>query len=200
MLLLLSILLIPLIFTFIFLLWLLSLTSPSSRKKNQIELQKREYKIQQSSSTTYYNPTIKNNTQDVKNKENIDYSKFYTKNYVMTPTELNFYRKLKIITDELQLTIFPEVRLESIIKVYNKETSSRNRIKSRSIDFTIVNNNNCKIICCIELDDYSHNRLDRQQRDIFINELFQKVGLKLYRIPVGYYNMEQIEKNIKSGL
>ena len=130
-------------------------------------------------------------------QKNINYSEYYKKDYVMTQTELTFYRKLKEVTDKLELTIFPEVDLERIINVKNNNSASRNRIKSRSIDFTIVNNKNCKIICCIELDDYSHNRIDRKKRDEFINELFESVGLKLFRIKVGYYNMEEIEKYIK---
>ena len=133
-------------------------------------------------------------------QKNISYSEYYKKDYVMTPTELTFYRKLKEITDRLEQTIFPEVDLERIINVKSNNQANRNRIKSRSIDFTIVNNKNCKIICCIELDDYTHNRNDRKQRDEFINELFESVGLKLFRIKVGYYNMEEIEKDIKQIL
>lgn len=130
----------------------------------------------------------------------INYSKYYKRDYVMTQTELIFYRKLKEITDKLELTIFPEVDLERIIKVYNDESAYRNRIKSRCIDYTIVNNKNCKIICCIELDDYTHNRYDRQKRDDFINALFENVGLKLFRVKVGNYNLEEIENNIKEAL
>lgn len=137
---------------------------------------------------------------DIKKENNIDYSKYYTKNYIMTTTELNFYRSLKVITDKLELSIFPQVDLERIIKVYNNDFGYRNRIKSRSIDYTIVNNKNCKIVCCIELDDYYHNKKERIERDIFINNLFKNVGIKLIHIKVGYYNLEQIEKNIKEAL
>ena len=144
-------------------------------------------------------PKEENNNKKAIQK-NISYSEYYKKDYVMTQTELTFYRKLKEVTDKLELTIFPEVDLERIINVKNNNSASRNRIKSRSIDFTIVNNKNCKIVCCIELDDYSHNRNDRKKRDEFINELFESVELKLFRIKVGYYNMEEIEKNIKQIL
>lgn len=144
------------------------------------------------------NNSNNNNGKKLKSEYDINYSKFYKKDFVMTPTELNFYKKLKIITDRLDLTIFPQVDLERIVNVYNNENSYRNRIKSRCIDFTIVTNNNCKIICCIELDDYTHNRPDRQKRDKFINELFQNINLKLYRIKINNYNMLEIEENIKN--
>lgn len=76
---------------------------------------------------------------------NIDYSKYITKNYIMTPTELTFYKELKKVTDKLELSIFPQVDLERIIQVKDNNYKDRNRIKSRSIDYTIVNNKNCRI-------------------------------------------------------
>lgn len=130
-----------------------------------------------------------------KNNTNIDYNKYYKKDYIMTQAELKFYRQLKMITNELNLSIFPQVNLERIINVKNNDNAYRNRIKSRSIDYTIVNNENCKIICCIELDDYSHNYNDRQKRDKFINELFENVNIKLYRYNLNT-NIENIKQNI----
>lgn len=130
-----------------------------------------------------------------------NFSNYIKKDYIMTSTELNFYRNLKIITDEHELTIFPQVDLERIIKVKDNNSKDRNRIKSRSIDYTIVSNTNCKIICCIELDDYTHNYKNRIERDNFINELFSHTGIKLHRIKVNNtYNLEELEKIIKESL
>lgn len=126
----------------------------------------------------------------------INYNNFYRKDYVMTQAELKFYRDLKTITDKYELTIFPQVQLEKIIEVKNNNNAYRNRIKSRTIDYTIVTNKNCKIVCCIELDDYTHNYNNRIKRDEFINKLFSTVETKLFR-----YNFNtdknQIEQNIK---
>lgn len=123
-----------------------------------------------------------------------DLSKYESKQYVMTQTELIFYRELKKITDKLELSIFPQVDLERIIQVIDNNNSDRNRIKSRSIDFTIVNNKNCKIISCIELDDYTHNNAKAKQADSFKDNLFQKVNIPLYRVKVSNtYNLEEIK-------
>lgn len=128
-------------------------------------------------------------------------NKYVTNNYIMTQTELKFYRELKKVTDKLEVTIFPQVNLERIINVKDNNIKDRNRIKSRSIDFSIVNNKNCKIICCIELDDYTHNRNKTKIIDNFKNELFKKVNIPLYRIKVeNNYNLEQIENIIKESL
>lgn len=129
--------------------------------------------------------------------DRIDYNNFTTTNYVMTQTELKFYRELKKVTDKLNTTIFPQVDLERIIKVKDNKPTYRNRIKSRSIDYTIVNNKNCKIICCIELDDYTHNRESSKKNDNFKNELFKAVNIPLYRIKVNnYYNLNELEEQI----
>lgn len=139
-------------------------------------------------------------TEEIKEK-NTNLSNYIKKDYVMTQTELIFYRELKKITDKLELSIFPQVNLERIINVKDNNKIDRNRIKSRSIDYTIVNNKNCKIICCIELDDYTHTYQNRTERDKFINELFDTVRIKLHRIKVSnYYNLEELENKIKESL
>lgn len=136
-----------------------------------------------------------------KENDNIDISKYTTNNYIMTQTELIFYRQLKQITDKLELSIFPQVNLERIIKVSDNNNKDRNKIKSRSIDFSVVNNKNCKIVCCIELDDYSHNRENVKKADTFKDSLFKHVKIPLHRVKVNnYYNLEDIENMIKESL
>lgn len=133
--------------------------------------------------------------------KNEDFSKYVTNNYIMTPTELKFYRELKKVTDKLELTIFSQVNMERIINVSDNNISDRNKIKSRSIDFTIVNNHNCKIICCIELDDYTHNKEKIKKQDEFKNKIFEHVKIPLHRIKVNkYYNIEELENIIKEDL
>lgn len=155
----------------------------------------------------FFYPYIKriiNNPKEISSSEtatNEDFSKYVTNNYIMTPTELKFYRELKKVTDKLELTIFSQVNMERIISVSNNNMSDRNKIKSRSIDFVIVNNNNCKVVCCIELDDYTHNREKTKKTDEFKNKVFEHVKIPLHRTKVnGYYNLEEIENMIKGDL
>ncbi|MCI8352640.1 MAG: DUF2726 domain-containing protein [Clostridia bacterium] len=142
--------------------------------------------------------TKKTDTIILKPNNVTNYSK---KDYIMTQTELKFYRELKTITDKLQLTIFPQVKLDAIVNTKSNKNTARNRIKSKSIDFAIVNNVNCKIVCCIELDDYTHNYKRRIERDNFVNELFSYIGIKLHRIKVSNtYNSIELENMIKESL
>lgn len=141
-----------------------------------------------------------NNENTIENENNItDYSKIYEKNeYLLTSTELKFYKLLKGITDKLELSLFTQVSLYGIVK--NKNFKDFNKIKSKSIDY-VITEKNCKIKLCIELDDKTHNKQKRIERDEFINKLFNDLDIKLLRIPVeSYYNIEKLEQKIKESL
>jgi len=149
----------------------------------------------------YTIPPMHNSSIEQTPETNYFLHNFVTKNYVMTQTELAFYRELKKVTDKLNLIIFPQVALEKIIQVKNKNSADRNRIKARSIDYTIVNNTNCKIVCCIELDDKSHDAAKAKEADRLKDALFKTVNIPLHRIKVGYnYNLEEIENLLKISL
>ena len=136
--------------------------------------------------------SIRENEEKIVTTTNL--SNYKSNGYIMTQTELKFYRELKKVTDKLELTIFPQINLERLIEVADNNLKDRNRIKSRSIDFSIVNNKNCKIVCCIELDDKSHYTKKAIITDNFKNNLFKQVKIPLYRIKVNnYYNLEYLD-------
>lgn len=130
----------------------------------------------------------------------VDNNKVNRKEFVfkinpMTETEKKFIGYLKPITDKNDLIIITQVPLQAIFKTNNQ--SNFNKIKAKTIDFAIVDNNyNYKGF--IELDDYTHNREDRIKRDNFVNELFTSNNLKLKRIKVNKnYDLIDIDNYIK---
>lgn len=143
------------------------------------------------------------------NKQNIEpkkvensinnYKEKYEKvDYLLTRNELKFYRILKQITNKLGYSLFCQVSLYEIVK--SKNYKDFNKIKSKSIDF-VITQENCKILLCIELDDPTHEKSKRIERDNFINKLFEDIEIKLLRIPVqSFYNMEELENKIKESL
>lgn len=141
----------------------------------------------------------KNIIQENNKIENNDYKeKYVKKEYLLTQTELKFYKILKQITDELNLKICPEVALYEIIN--NIDYKDFNKIKSKSIDF-VITEQNLKIKMCIELDDYSHKQEKRIERDNFINDLFNQLNIKILRIPVqNFYNIEELKNKIIESL
>lgn len=129
---------------------------------------------------------------------NNDYSKYFSKKeYLLTPAELKFYYLLKQITDKLGLTLFTQVSMYEIINCNNYKQF--NRIRSKCIDF-VITEKNCKIKCCIELDDNSHNSIKRQKRDLVIDNIFKSANVNLIRIKVqNYYNVNELEDKIKNN-
>lgn len=118
--------------------------------------------------------------------------------YLLTSDGLKFYKLLKPIVNRNELNLFTQVALYEIVKA--KDIKDFNKIKSKSIDF-VITDLNCKIKICIELDDASHLKDSRQKRDIFIETLFNDLGIKLLRIPVqSYYDLTTLEAKIKELL
>lgn len=129
------------------------------------------------------------------NKNKIESNDLKIINSPMTQTEINFINQLETITNKYQLKIIPQIQLQKIFKTNN--IAEFNKIKSKSIDYAIVDNNyNYKLF--IELDDYTHNYNNRIKRDNYINALFESNNLKFLRIKVkNTYNIEELEQKIK---
>lgn len=149
---------------------------------------------------TYLEKKIQTNNPSVEEtmKANAYKEDFEKKEYLLTPTELKFYKLLKSITDELGYTLFSQIALYEIVNCKNFKTF--NRIKSKTIDF-VITEKNCKIKLCIELDDKTHNTNKRIERDNFINDMFKELNIKLLRVPVqNFYNMEELKQKIQESV
>lgn len=122
----------------------------------------------------------------------------YHKKYLLTKNEYYFYKKLKEVTEPLNLQILAKIRLADLIEV-NKGLDSKQwgiyfgKIKAKHIDFAIADN--MKVIALIELDDYTHSRSDRQERDIFVNDVLAQTGYTLIRT---YGDIQQIKQFLES--
>lgn len=96
-------------------------------------------------------------------------------------------RAMSVMTGQLYpgLHICPQVRLADLLTIFPGDPRIKmralNRVAMKSIDFIIVDITSGEAVLGIELDDRSHDREDRQQRDAFINAVFQEVGVPLAR-------------------
>lgn len=135
---------------------------------------------------------------ELENTKNIDLSSLYQKKiYLLTQNELKFYKLLKNITDRNNLNLFSQVSLYEIIN--SKDIKSFNKVKSKTIDF-VVTDINCKIKLCIELDDVTHIKENRQKRDEFVDKLFNTLDIKLIRVPFqNFYNLNNLEQKVKES-
>lgn len=135
---------------------------------------------------------------EIESAKDIDLSSLYQKKiYLLTQNELKFYKLLKSITDKNNLNLFSQVSLYEVINA--KDIKSFNKIKSKTIDF-VITDTNCRVKLCIELDDSTHIRENRQKRDEFVDKLFNTLDIKLIRIPVqNFYNLNDLEQKVKES-
>lgn len=141
----------------------------------------------------FTNNNFDNTSHVPKTNYKLSYEK---KTTLLTESERKFYKLLKTLTDEMGYSLFSQVSLCQIIR--SKDQVAFNKIRSKSIDFVITDNySNIKL--CIELDDSTHQRFNRIERDKFINELFEELDIKLLRIPVqNFYNLEDLKCKIEN--
>ena len=96
----------------------------------------------------------------------------YQRKKILTKNEYYFYTKLKEVTNKYNLQILTKIRLADLIEVKpysinkNEWGTYFNKIKAKHIDFAIVDD--MKVLLIIELDDQSHNNIERIERDKFV--------------------------------
>lgn len=129
--------------------------------------------------------------------EELPYKK---KNYFFTKRELNFYKELKLIADKYNLVIFPKVRVADIIEVIKieKRQSYFNKIVAKHIDFVLCDNVIYSPKILIELDDSTHDKPNRKQRDNFIDKIMIQAKIPLIRFRE--FDIKQIEIKIQEAL
>ena len=105
----------------------------------------------------------------------------------LSPAELNFFLNLKAVVGD-SANIFSKVKLSDLFYAkagdYGKNRSYTNKIDRKHVDFLLCDPKTLKPILGIELDDKSHQRADRQERDDFVNHVFEAAKLPLFHVPV----------------
>lgn len=103
----------------------------------------------------------------------------------LSPAEKSFYLVIKGMMGNF-FTICPKVSLADLFFVSrpNENKSAYNRINRKRIDFVICDPQTMTPLFAIELDDSSHERADRVERDAFVDSVFEAAQLPLLHIPV----------------
>ena len=127
-------------------------------------------------------PTPKNAEETPEKVDEQKIYQYYKKTYFFTKNEFYFYKALKEIACELELEIFPKVRLEDIIEPQRNDKNWQtafNKIKAKHIDFVLCENQTFKPKLVIELDDKSHITEKRIQRDQFVDEALKSAHIQI---------------------
>lgn len=121
--------------------------------------------------------------------------------YLFTKTEWRFAQALHEAAGN-DFLLMGKVRIADVLKVESHSSFKQSdrwrkfvKISSKHVDYVMISRNSGRIQCCIELDDASHQRKDRMERDAFVNHAFQQAGLPLLRFkPAKHYDPQQIKK------
>jgi hypothetical protein len=121
----------------------------------------------------------------------------------LTPTELSFYHVLRSAVGD-RCVICPKPSLKDIFYITlsgQERMRYLNKIDRKHVDFLLCDPKTMKPLAGIELNDRSHDREDRRQRDMFVQELFQKAGLPLVTIRASTsYRVEEVAQRIWEAL
>lgn len=124
----------------------------------------------------------------------------------LTSAEASFYRVLKSIVNTgagSNLIICPKVDLDDIFYVSGPDQNYTywNKINRKHVDFLLIDPVTLHPLLAIELDDASHQRPDRVERDRFVDQVFATAGLPLLHVPVKpAYSPAEITNLIRTAL
>jgi len=105
---------------------------------------------------------------------------------LLSPAELSFYLVLTGAVRDWAV-VCPKVGLGELFTVprddYAAHVTYTNKIDRKHVDFVLCDPRTMRPLVGLELDDRSHRRRDRQERDEFVEHVFAAAGLPLARVP-----------------
>lgn len=120
---------------------------------------------------------------------------------LLTDAERSFLGVLEQAIDD-RFRIYAQVRLADLLSVKagterGKRAAAQNRINGKHADFVLCNPKTLEIVCAVELDDSSHQRANRKERDAFLERACATAGLPLARFPAKFgYVVAEVRADI----
>ena len=123
------------------------------------------------------------------------------KQFFMTKAEHTCYKALVQAVGN-DYFVFAQVHLPTILdeKVYGQNwRASRAHVDRKSVDFVLCDKEFISPKLAIELDDWSHDLPDRQERDREVERILAEAGMPLLRITDTQDLARKIKEAIESG-
>lgn len=122
---------------------------------------------------------------------------------LLTQSEQSFFNVLREAVDD-QWSIQAMVRMADLIRVRPntpKYQAWQNRIQAKHIDFLLCDPKTLEVKLAVELDDKSHQRPDRVERDRFVEQALADAGVPLMRLDVQHeYDADAIRDSIDATI
>ena len=123
---------------------------------------------------------------------------------LMSPGELKFFRALEAAVGS-DYRVFSKVRLADIVqpaKTGDKRAwyAAFGVIKSKHVDFAVCDPDTLEFRLIVELDDKSHDRSDRAERDQKVDDILAQANIPILHFPAkAAYSAEEIRGRIFGG-
>ena len=108
---------------------------------------------------------------------------YTAKDLLMTRAETEFFVKLERAVSE-RYYVFPQVHLSSLLDHHVKGQEWKyafSHINGKSVDYVLCDKKTLRPTYAIELDDYTHDKADRRERDAEVERIFEEAELPLIR-------------------
>ncbi len=117
---------------------------------------------------------------------------YYYVKPLLTKTEYQFYVVLcEVLQAYKEIILLTKIRIADILEPsvrpsedYKVYKSLYGRIVNRHFDFVLCNRRTMKILCIMELNDHSQNRIKGSKRDEFIHKACEVAGLEIFMFEV----------------
>lgn len=147
------------------------------------------------------------------NASSFDPAVYESRGALLSPAELLFYRVLKDVlrhpTDPGgadQAVVMSKVRVVDLVGVKkglerSVYRSALNRIKSKHVDFVLLDPAELEVLSVIELDDASHNAKKVQERDALVDAVYGAAGVPILHVPAKRsYVKEDVARMIREAM
>ncbi len=122
---------------------------------------------------------------------------------LLTPAERSFYGVLESAIPE-GYRLFSKVRVVDVMQPRGENSpynSVLNSIKQKHFDFVLVDQATTRPVMAIELNDKSHGRKDRRDRDEYLSAVCERAGFPLLHVKARRsYNPSEIRNLILEHL
>ncbi|MGR5328526.1 DUF2726 domain-containing protein [Photobacterium damselae] len=134
--------------------------------------------------------------------------KYRKQEALLTPAELNFYHALKQTIPE-NCVLSMKVRVADVLKVERDQANSDNKawfaafrkISQKHFDFVVCKSEDMSYVCAIELNDRSHQRKERIERDEFLRSACNTAKLPLIEIIAAKsYDVDELSQQIYNAV
>ena len=109
----------------------------------------------------------------------------YVRRDLLTTNEFPFYQLLEPLCRKHGWLLLVKMRLADILEVAPGEKDYMayfNKIKAKHTDFVLCDPDTLEVLCGVELDDPSHDRPERIERDEFVDHVYEAAGIPLIHV------------------